>query len=142
MRIAFKGAPRQMIAKSPAPARQRAPIWAAFSRARARRTRASDPGLYFKSGVAGRSTFILRLDSDLGNTLDFYAELNVIFSLIPEIEKNRKGEIGAVNLYHEPLIADVILDRRHRRTSLTQIVSQISATTFELLKPVVNITNG
>ncbi|GBP14960.1 hypothetical protein EVAR_6612_1 [Eumeta japonica] len=42
-----------------------------------------------------------------------------------------------VSLYHEPHSTDVF-SRRRRRTTLTQIVSQISGTTFELVKPVIN----
>ncbi|GBP27434.1 hypothetical protein EVAR_17136_1 [Eumeta japonica] len=37
---------------------------------------------------------------------------------------------------------DVVFDRRRRRMSLTQFVSQISATTFELIRPVINSGQG
>ncbi|GBP39964.1 hypothetical protein EVAR_39192_1 [Eumeta japonica] len=37
---------------------------------------------------------------------------------------------------------DVVFGRRHRRMFLTQVVSQISATTFELLKTVINSDKG
>ncbi|GBP46430.1 hypothetical protein EVAR_95130_1 [Eumeta japonica] len=42
-----------------------------------------------------------------------------------------------VSFYHEPHTIDVV-GHRHRRTSVTQIVSQISATSFKLIKPVID----
>ncbi|GBP73381.1 hypothetical protein EVAR_60615_1 [Eumeta japonica] len=42
------------------------------------------------------------------------------------------------NLCHKPHNTDVAFGRRRRRTPLTQIVNQISAATFELVKPVIN----
>ncbi|GBP16974.1 hypothetical protein EVAR_101989_1 [Eumeta japonica] len=47
-----------------------------------------------------------------------------------------------VSLYHEPLSTDVVFGRRRKRTSLSQIVSQISATTFELVNSVINSGKG
>ncbi|GBP25806.1 hypothetical protein EVAR_94826_1 [Eumeta japonica] len=47
-------------------------------------------------------------------------------------EFSRVGQI--MSLYHGPRSTDVVFGRPRRRTSLTQIVSQISATTFELVK--------
>ncbi|GBP64810.1 Protein EFR3 homolog cmp44E [Eumeta japonica] len=41
---------------------------------------------------------------------------------------------GAGSIYHEPYGTDVVFDRRCRRMFFTQIVSQISAITFELAK--------
>ncbi|GBP76169.1 hypothetical protein EVAR_49966_1 [Eumeta japonica] len=46
----------------------------------------------------------------------------------------------AVSLYREQHSIDIVFGRRLRMTFFTQIASQISATTFELVKPV--ITNG
>ncbi|GBP15735.1 hypothetical protein EVAR_93923_1 [Eumeta japonica] len=47
-----------------------------------------------------------------------------------------------VSLYDVPYSTNVVFGRRHRRTSLTQIVSQIRATTFEFVKPVINSDKG
>ncbi|GBP40073.1 hypothetical protein EVAR_33646_1 [Eumeta japonica] len=41
-------------------------------------------------------------------------------------------------LYHEPHSADAVFGPRQRRTSLMQIFSQISASTFELIEPVLS----
>ncbi|GBP57393.1 hypothetical protein EVAR_51240_1 [Eumeta japonica] len=38
-----------------------------------------------------------------------------------------------VSIYHEPHITDVVFGRCCRRKSLTQIISQISATTYEFI---------
>ncbi|GBP48314.1 hypothetical protein EVAR_34807_1 [Eumeta japonica] len=46
------------------------------------------------------------------------------------------------SLYHEPHSADAVSGGRRRRTSLTHIVSRITATTSELVKPVVNSGRG
>ncbi|GBP35275.1 Zinc finger BED domain-containing protein 5 [Eumeta japonica] len=45
-------------------------------------------------------------------------------------------------LGHEPHSTNLVFGRHRRRTPLTQIVSQISATTFELVKPVINSGKG
>ncbi|GBP34300.1 hypothetical protein EVAR_13439_1 [Eumeta japonica] len=45
---------------------------------------------------------------------------------------------GPTSLCHEPHSTNVVFGRRRRRTSLTETVSKIGATTFELVKPVVN----
>ncbi|GBP20310.1 hypothetical protein EVAR_10571_1 [Eumeta japonica] len=47
-----------------------------------------------------------------------------------------------VSFYHGPHSANIIFDRRHRRTSLTLIISQSDATTFELVKPIINSGEG
>ncbi|GBP30893.1 hypothetical protein EVAR_28531_1 [Eumeta japonica] len=47
-----------------------------------------------------------------------------------------------VSLYHELHSTDVVFGRRRRRTSLAKTVGQISATTFELVKPVMNGDKG
>ncbi|GBP18644.1 hypothetical protein EVAR_14414_1 [Eumeta japonica] len=39
---------------------------------------------------------------------------------------------------HEPHSTDIVFDHRRRRTSVRQIVSQISTTTCELVKLVIN----
>ncbi|GBP92519.1 hypothetical protein EVAR_73780_1 [Eumeta japonica] len=43
-----------------------------------------------------------------------------------------------MSLYHEPHCTDAVFGLRHRRTSLAQIISQISATTLKLVEPVIN----
>ncbi|GBP19590.1 hypothetical protein EVAR_102138_1 [Eumeta japonica] len=48
-----------------------------------------------------------------------------------------RGEL--LNLYYEPHSTDVAFGRRYIRTSFTQIVRQISVTTYELVKPAINI---
>ncbi|GBP42018.1 hypothetical protein EVAR_95017_1 [Eumeta japonica] len=40
--------------------------------------------------------------------------------------------------YHEPRSTDIVFGRPRRRTSFTQIVSQINVTTYELVKPITN----
>ncbi|GBP98202.1 hypothetical protein EVAR_70881_1 [Eumeta japonica] len=53
------------------------------------------------------------------------------------------SSIGQImSLGHEPHNSDAVFGRQHRRTSLAQIVSQISANTFELVKPVINSGKG
>ncbi|GBP33814.1 hypothetical protein EVAR_25415_1 [Eumeta japonica] len=49
-----------------------------------------------------------------------------------------------ISLCQEPHSTDVLVGRRHRRTTLTQIVNvnYISATTFELVEPVMNSGKG
>ncbi|GBP28507.1 hypothetical protein EVAR_22970_1 [Eumeta japonica] len=49
-----------------------------------------------------------------------------------------KVDHSFASLYHEPHGTDVVFGRRRRRTSHTQIVSQIRVTTFEFVKPVTN----
>ncbi|GBP52194.1 hypothetical protein EVAR_87579_1 [Eumeta japonica] len=44
--------------------------------------------------------------------------------------------------YHESHSTDVVFGYRRRRTSLTQIVSQINLATFRLVKPVTNSSAG
>ncbi|GBP36724.1 hypothetical protein EVAR_24727_1 [Eumeta japonica] len=50
-----------------------------------------------------------------------------------------KGPTIISGLDHEP---DVVFGRRRRRTSFAHIVSQISATVFELVNPVINSSKG
>ncbi|GBP87628.1 hypothetical protein EVAR_99952_1 [Eumeta japonica] len=45
-------------------------------------------------------------------------------------------------LYHEAHSTDVVFGHGHKGSSLAQIVSQISATTLELVKPVINSGKG
>ncbi|GBP46215.1 hypothetical protein EVAR_82214_1 [Eumeta japonica] len=44
----------------------------------------------------------------------------------------------SLNIYHEPHSAHIVFGRRFERTFFTQIVNKISATRFELVKPVIN----
>ncbi|GBP29411.1 hypothetical protein EVAR_22023_1 [Eumeta japonica] len=53
-------------------------------------------------------------------------------SLACSAQAERDNE-SCFSLYYE-----VVFGRRHKRTSLTQIVSQITANTFKLVKPVTN----
>ncbi|GBP79322.1 hypothetical protein EVAR_99545_1 [Eumeta japonica] len=55
-----------------------------------------------------------------------------------DLQGGRVDSHYLVSLYHEPHRTEIVFDCRRRRTSLTQIVSQISATTFELFKPFTN----
>ncbi|GBP85546.1 hypothetical protein EVAR_58081_1 [Eumeta japonica] len=47
-----------------------------------------------------------------------------------------------ISLYCEPHSADIVFGRHQRTTFITQIVSQISVTTFEFVKPVTNRGKG
>ncbi|GBP56513.1 hypothetical protein EVAR_42706_1 [Eumeta japonica] len=49
-----------------------------------------------------------------------------------ELRGSRQELARDMNFYHEPHSIDVVFGRRRRRTSLTQIVRQISATTFKV----------
>ncbi|GBP40422.1 hypothetical protein EVAR_25274_1 [Eumeta japonica] len=50
--------------------------------------------------------------------------------------------VNLLSVNHEPQSTDVAFDRRRRRTYLTQIVSQINATAFEIMKSVINSGKG
>ncbi|GBP84628.1 hypothetical protein EVAR_65553_1 [Eumeta japonica] len=62
----------------------------------------------------------------------------LVYKLIPNLLVGH----SFVSLYRESHSTDVLFGRRRRKNSLTEIVSQISVITFELVKPVINSSNG
>ncbi|GBP54054.1 hypothetical protein EVAR_85357_1 [Eumeta japonica] len=61
------------------------------------------------------------------------------YQACPDVYGSESTGHSFVSLYFDPHSALVVLGRCRRKTSLMQIVSQVNATTFELVKPVITV---
>ncbi|GBP08810.1 hypothetical protein EVAR_78217_1 [Eumeta japonica] len=103
----------------------------------AMRSTTSDRESIIQKSDENISHILERLDTTLKeiNRETSIGYLKASADVLNGLTEMRKQMLGVVK---EMIESDVVFGRRRRRTSLTQIVSRISATTLELVKPVIN----
>ncbi|GBP76189.1 hypothetical protein EVAR_54945_1 [Eumeta japonica] len=100
------------------------------------------------STIGSDKDLVLALKSDRGLTFGFHFGFTIDSDRSPTLGFepyriiHQKKYSKCANLNNEPRSTDVVFGRCRKRMSLTWIVSQVDATMFELVEPVINDSKG